>query len=130
MNMTILKTTVVFALTFGYCIWISVVVNQHNYFLVLTCFLVVLGALYLLLRTTFLSNSWAYFGGAGAVSGYLSFIAAAAITQCAEREGACIARDITGNLYYAPLFSLGWIYGAVVFALLGSSRWNRRQGNT
>lgn len=121
-------TSILGLMSIIYCVWISIVVNQHNYFLTLTCFFIALVALYFLLRATFISNRLAYFGGAGAVSGYLSFIAAAAITQCAEREGACIARDITGNLYYAPLFSLGWAYGAIVFTLLGSSRW-KRQGN-
>lgn len=114
--MKILNAVFIFSLTLIFCVWVSVVANQHNYFFLLTCFFIVIIALYLLLRTTRVKNSWPIFGGVGAISGYLAFVAAAALTQCAEREFSCVGRDVTANLYYGPLLSMGWVYGAIVFA--------------
>ena len=119
--MKIVNAVFIFSLTLIFCVWISIVANQHNYFFLLTCFFIVIITLYLLLRMTRVKNSWAVFGGVGAISGYLAFVVAAALTQCAERGFSCGGRDVTANLYHGPLLSMGWVYGAMVFALIESS---------
>lgn len=55
----------------------------------------------------------------GAICGYLSTIVAAGVSECATRGFICLQMDFTANLYFFPTLSMGWVYGAILFPVIG-----------
>ena len=54
----------------------------------------------------------------GAVVGYGASLLAAVASECGLRGAACLDRDFSQNLYFFPIASFAWVYGALIFALL------------
>lgn len=106
-------------ITAAFVCWISFVVNQHSPTLILAVVFGSLGvtfaAMWRFLTPT--ASRWkrrAIWALAGAAAGYAGSVLAALVTECALRGAVCLERDVTSNLYFFPLVTFGWAYGALV----------------
>lgn len=114
------RTGLIAGLTLLYGCWIALIANQHNTMVILLAFFGCMLVMYLLRPRTLISDRTPVLAIWGAISGYLSNVAAAGASECAMRGVVCIERDFTANLYFFPSISFGWVYGAILYASIGS----------
>ncbi len=116
-----LRIGLIAGLTLLYCFWIAVIANQHNVMVILLTFFGCMLVMYFLRPRALITDRTSVLAIWGAFAGYLSNVAAAGASECAMRGLMCLERDFTPNLYFFPSLSMGWVYGAILYALIGSS---------
>lgn len=98
-------------------IWIAFLANQQLWQLILSVYFFVILVAYILFRQKFPGTGLIGRSVFGAGIGYGAMVLGAMINNCAFRGAICLQRDILSDLTFFPSVSLGWLFGAILFAL-------------
>ena len=115
--MATLRGLVFFAATSLQVFWFWMIARQHEPLIICASFLAVVHLSWLGSRESISKFGWPRRAALGAAMGYLAVIVSAFASECALRGSACLERDFFANLYFFPIVSFGWIYGALWFGL-------------
>lgn len=108
-------------LTFFQIFWLWMIARQYGFLLVSGVLVTLVLVVGLMSRKVLAKFGLLAHILVGAAAGYLAAVAAAAVAECNLRGYECLNRDFTANLYFFPLISLGWAYGAICFGILAWS---------
>lgn len=117
------KSIAALLLTACFVLWVAFIANQQSPALILAFFFLVLGTSAAVLRSRL--TRWSpgrmrlvACAVAGAITGYIGAVVAVNVNECVLRGVICLQRDLWPNLYFFPLLSFGWLYGAAMYCVL------------
>lgn len=109
-------------LTLVYALWIALVANQQPYLVLLAVYFLALAAAWLAYRRVCWKRSLMLDCIAGGVVGYASMVIVSVVWRCFIHPGGCAGSNTEADLYFFPVVSMGWLYGGVLFMLMGGRK--------